>query len=94
MIREEDRHRPRVHLKPEGGEGLPLTGEEQRRLAELTNQLWFRRAILSARGASGFWCYQGTYCLDSAYSRVYGWEPLVEYVRALADKYGVPQPTW
>ena len=133
MIREEDQGRPRVHLKPEGGEGLPLTGEEQRRLAELTNQLWFRRAILSypesstpealdgkppppgapeylylevstghgngirvmcARGASGFWCYQGTYCLDSAYSRVYGWEPLVEYVRALADKYGVPQPTW
>ncbi len=34
------------------------------------------------------------YRLDSAYSRVYGWEPLVEYVRALADKYGVPQPTW
>ena len=26
MIREEDRHRPRVHLKPEGGEVCPLPG--------------------------------------------------------------------
>ena len=31
---------------------------------------------------------------DAVPMAAYDWEPLVEYLKELADKYGVPQPTW
>ena len=47
--------------------------------------------ILCAMGRKGFAGREGVYCLTLAgEDRVYGWEPLVEYLKELADKYEIP----
>ena len=51
-------------------------------------------AVTCALGEKGFGDYGGIHCIESAYSRVYGAEPLVEYLRDLAIRYGIQPPEW
>ena len=51
-------------------------------------------AVTCALGEKGFAYYEGTYCVEEPYGRVYGWEPLVAYLRELAVKYGIALPVW
>ena len=51
-------------------------------------------AVTCALGEKGFGDYGGIYCIESAYSRVYGAEPLVAYIRELAIRYGIQPPEW
>lgn len=50
--------------------------------------------VTCALGEKGFAYYGGIYCIESAYSRVYGAEPLVAYIRELAVRYGIQPPEW
>lgn len=49
-------------------------------------------AVTCALGEKGFAYYGGIYCIEDAYSRVYGAGPLVEYLRDLAVRYGIQPP--
>ena len=51
-------------------------------------------AVTCALGEKGFAYYGGIYCIEDAYSRVYGAGPLVEYLRDLAVRYGIQPPEW
>lgn len=51
-------------------------------------------AVTCALGEKGFAYYGGIYCIEDAYSRVYGAGPLVEYLRDLAIRYGIQPPEW
>lgn len=51
-------------------------------------------AVTCAMGEKGFANYGGIYCIEDAYSRVYGAGPLVEYLRDLAVRYGIQPPEW
>lgn len=51
-------------------------------------------AVTCALGEKGFAYYGGIYCIEDAYSRVYGAGPLVEYLRELAVRYGIQPPEW
>ena len=51
-------------------------------------------AVTCALGEKGFAYYGGVYCIEDAYSRVYGAGPLVEYLRDLAVRYGIQPPEW
>lgn len=51
-------------------------------------------AVTCALGEKGFAYYGGVYCIEDAYSRVYGAEPLVAYIRDLAIRYGIQPPEW
>ena len=51
-------------------------------------------AVTCALGEKGFGDYGGIHCIESAYSRVYGAEPLVAYIRELAIRYGIQPPEW
>ena len=51
-------------------------------------------AVTCALGEKGFAHYGGIYCIEDAYSRVYGAGPLVEYLRELAVRYGIQPPEW
>ena len=51
-------------------------------------------AVTCALGEKGFAYYGGIYCIEDAYSRVYGAEPLVAYIRDLAIRYGIQPPEW
>ena len=51
-------------------------------------------SVTCALGEKGFAYYEGTYCVEEPYGRVYGWEPLVAYLRELAVKYGIELPVW
>lgn len=51
-------------------------------------------AVTCALGEKGFGDYGGIHCIESAYSRVYGAEPLVAYIRDLAIRYGIQPPEW
>ena len=51
-------------------------------------------AVTCALGEKGFGHYGGIHCIESAYSRVYGAEPLVAYIRELAIRYGIQPPEW
>ncbi|MGI5928981.1 hypothetical protein [Pseudoflavonifractor sp.] len=51
-------------------------------------------AVTCALGEKGFGDYGGIHCIESAYSRVYGAEPLVAYIRDLAVRYGIQPPEW
>ena len=51
-------------------------------------------AVTCALGEKGFGHYGGIHCIESAYSRVYGAEPLVAYIRDLAIRYGIQPPEW
>lgn len=50
--------------------------------------------VTCALGEKGFAYYGGIHCIESAYSRVYGAEPLVAYIRDLAIRYGIQPPEW
>ena len=50
--------------------------------------------VTCALGEKGFGHYGGIHCIESAYSRVYGAEPLVAYIRDLAIRYGIQPPEW
>ena len=51
-------------------------------------------AVTCALGEKGFAYYGGVYCIEDAYSRVYGAGPLVEYLRDLAVRSGIQPPEW
>ena len=51
-------------------------------------------AVTCALGEKGFAYYGGVHCIEDAYSRVYGAEPLVAYIRDLAIRYGIQPPEW
>ena len=51
-------------------------------------------AVTCALGEKDFGHYGGIHCIESAYSRVYGAEPLVAYIRDLAIRYGIQPPEW
>ena len=51
-------------------------------------------AVTCALGEKGFAYYGGIYCIEDAYSRVYGAGPLVAYLRDLAVRYGIQPPEW
>lgn len=51
-------------------------------------------AVTCALGEKGFGDYGGIHCIESAYSRVYGAELLVAYIRELAIRYGIQPPEW
>lgn len=51
-------------------------------------------SVLCALGEKGFGDYGGIHCIETAYSRVYGAEPLVAYIRDLAIRYGIQPPEW
>ena len=51
-------------------------------------------AVTCALGEKGFAYYGGIYCIEDAYSRVYGAGPLVEYLRDLAVRYGIQPHEW
>lgn len=50
--------------------------------------------VTCALGEKGFGDYGGIHCIEDAYSRVYGAEPLVAYIRDLAIRYGIQPPEW
>lgn len=50
--------------------------------------------VTCALGEKGFAYYGGIHCIESAYSRVYGAGPLVEYIRELAIRCGLQPPEW